>query len=196
MAKHYHAASTAALIIALHCVAVVPAHAVANQSSTRFGSSAARDCFLAAESRTDVRVGLAVCEEALTQEALRPRDRAATLVNRGILKTLAADNDGALRDYNAAISLMPNLGDAYINRGLLYLQRGDNDALAAEEITKGLAFGSRDEGAAYYGRAFAYEGIGRVTEAYQDFKRAAELKPRWDAPRKELERFSVKKVEP
>ena len=87
-----------------------------------------------------------MCEEALTQEVLRPRDRAATLVNRGILKTLLPDSDGALSDYNAAILLMPNLGDAYINRGLLYLQRGDNDAQAAEEITRGLALGSRVRG--------------------------------------------------
>lgn len=163
------------------------------QSITRYGSSQAEACFHAADHRTDLHGGLAICEQALKEEVLRARDRAATLVNRGIIKMFLRDGDGALADYNAGLALQPDLGDGYINRGLLYLQQGNRDAQALAEMSKGISLGSRDEAAARYGRAFAYEAVGQVKEAYLDFKRAVELKPDWKEAQQELARFTVQR---
>ena len=167
----------------------------ADAAVTVFGSTLGSQCYKAAEKHSGVRTGLAICNRALTDDDLVVRDRAATLVNRGILKLLSDDRAGALADYAAAIRLQPDMGDAYVNRGLLYLREGGKDELALAEMTKGLELGTSDAAAAYFGRAFAYESLGRIAEAYQDFKHAAELKPEWNAPKKQLARFAVKTKE-
>lgn len=162
------------------------------QSVSKFGTTAAQECYYAAKQKRVLREGIAVCDQALDEGVMSTRDRAATFVNRGILKMASHDNDGALSDYNAAIRVLPDLGDAYVNRGLYYMYVGHQDELAIDEINKGLALGTSDESTAYYGRALAYEALDRITEAYYDFKRALELKPGWDLPKKELVRYSVR----
>ena len=184
-------AAVTVLALAPWCVAT----AASALSSTKFGTALAQDCYRAADDRLDLRAGIAVCNQALAEEIMRPRDRAATLVNRGILKLLMNDADGALADYNAGIAVAPELGDAWVNRGLWRMRRGNEDALAIADITKGLALGSRDESAAYYGRGLAYESVGQLTDAYHDYQRAAALNPKWAAPREELARFAVRKKE-
>jgi hypothetical protein len=42
-------------------------------------------------------------------------------------------------------------------------------------------------------RAIAHENLGDLTAAYRDYSKAAELDPDWDAPKKELTRFTVKR---
>ena len=39
----------------------------------------------------------------------------------------------------------------------------------------------------------ANEGLGDLKAAYQDYSKAAELNPAWDAPKNELARFTVKR---
>ena len=165
--------------------------AIAGASVTRLGSSAAFMCYQAAEYHGDFHAGLAECNHALTEDLLSKRDRASTLVNRGIVKVNLNDYAGALADYNAAIEMIPNLAEAYVDRGLLYVRQRETQLEAIADITKGLELGTRDEAAAYHGRAFAYEAVGRVADAYRDFKKAAELNPNWAAPRNELKRFTV-----
>ena len=63
------------------------------------GNSAARSCYLAAESRTGPSVNaLRFCNEALEQEALNADQLVATLVNRGIIKARLGDFDEAISD--------------------------------------------------------------------------------------------------
>ena len=177
---------------ALASIAFATQHASAAESVTRFGSTRAQDCFHAADAHRQSREGIATCDAALSEDLLSKEDRAATLVNRGILRVLQKDNEGALADYAAGLALVPDLADAYVNRGMVYVRVSGKETLAIEEINKGLSFGSRDESVALFGRALAYEALGRVTDAYHDYKRAAELKPQWDAPKKELARFTVR----
>ena len=189
----------AALLIAGSALAAVPfaaQQASAAESVTRFGTSLAQDCFFAADAHRPSRVGIATCDAALSEELLNKADRAATFVNRGILRVLQNDNEGALADYAAGLALVPDLGDAYVNRGMVYVRVSGKEAMAIEEINKGLSIGSRDESVALFGRALAYEALGRVSDAYQDYKRAAELKPQWAAPKAELARFTVRTRSP
>ncbi|WP_442950396.1 tetratricopeptide repeat protein [Paenibacillus sp. DMB20] len=55
------------------------------------------------------------CNRALTEESLSQRDRAATLVNRGIIRMRLGRFNDAIEDYRAAIRLKSDLGDSYIN---------------------------------------------------------------------------------
>jgi hypothetical protein len=44
---------------------------------------------------------------------------------------------------------------------------------------------------AYYGRAVAHELAGQVRAAYQDYRQASRLDPKWRQPKLELARFRV-----
>jgi tetratricopeptide (TPR) repeat protein len=175
--------------VGLFCFMVV---APLQAAVTTLGSTSARLCYEAAERNLSLRTGLAECDRALTEELLDVRDRAATLVNRGIIRLLLKNPAGALEDYNMAISLKPGMGDAYLNRGFLYLRLGNRDEEARTELTRGIELGSSNPAAGYYGRAFANELTGRISEAYQDFRKAAELKPDWASPKEQLARFQIK----
>jgi tetratricopeptide (TPR) repeat protein len=131
-----------------------------------------------------------VCSNALSGEPLSMRDRAATLVNRGILYMSRKQYALALADHTRAAQIRPDLGAAYVNQGasLIALDR-PSEGIAA--IDKGLALNSQEPEKAYYNRAFARELMGDVKGAYVDFSKAAELKPNWELPRKELQRFTV-----
>ena len=182
--------------IALASASYSARDAGAAETVTRFGSTLAQACFHASYAHQPSRSGLADCDAALTEELLSRSDRAATLVNRGILRVLQNDKEGALADYAASIALDPNLGDAYINRGMVYVRESGKETLAIEEINKGLRIGSRDESVALFGRALAHEALGRISDAYHDYKRAAELKPQWTAPQIELARFTIRRNVP
>ena len=47
---------------------------------------------------------------------------------------------------------------------------------------------------AYYGRGLAHEDVGNVKAAYDDLQRAVALKPKWDAPAKDLARYQVRRA--
>ena len=78
----------------------------------------------------------------------------------------------------------------YVNRGgALVGQKRYMEALL--EIDKGLALGPEEPEKAYYNRALANEGLDDIKAAYFDYRRAVELAPEWDIPKRELLRFSV-----
>jgi tetratricopeptide (TPR) repeat protein len=129
------------------------------------------------------------CDGAL-EEALSPRDRAATYVNRGIVQMNAGGIDRALADFDRAIALQPDLAEGHINRGAALLVRNDLRE-AIQSIDRGLALSPEQPARAYYNRAVAHEDLGEIRAAYQDYRRAAELAPDWEAPRTELARFRV-----
>ena len=43
-----------------------------------------------------------------------------------------SDNEGAIASYSRAIELKPDLGEAYFNRALIYLQLGDKEKGTAD----------------------------------------------------------------
>lgn len=157
---------------------------------TVVGNSAARACYESALQSVPTRNDLLDCDRALNDEALSLQDRAATFVNRGIIKMLNKNQLDAITDFDAAIAIDKNLGDAYLNRGvaLVGLQR-DSDAI--DSLNKGLELGSKRPEIAYYTRAIAYEYSGNVKAAYLDYRKAVELAPKWALPQEQLARFQV-----
>lgn len=144
---------------------------------------------LAIEGRSD-EYSLSTCTYALETESLVKRDRAATLVNRGVIQLRRKKYEAANRDFDAAIRLQPALGEAWVNRGAaLIAQRRWEEGKA--DITRGLELGSDEPEKAYFNRALAWEALDDMEAAWRDYRKASELKPDWDAPRKELARFTV-----
>lgn len=157
------------------------------------GSSAGRDCYLAAELKRETRSSLAICTRALEVDSLTRRDRGATLVNRGIIHMQARDLESAIRDYRAAIALDPDLPEAHVNLGIALLHRGGQDQAAIETLTRALEMGPSRPEVALYSRAVAHEMIGNVREAFEDYSAAAAAAPDWKEPAEQLKRFSIER---
>jgi len=156
---------------------------------TAMGSSLAEACY--SHARLNRSTGEAVddCTSAL-DEGLVLRDRAATYVNRGIILLRRGDYRRALRDFDMAIELQPDLAEAHLNRGAA-LRNIDDAAGAVAALNRALELGPREPARAYYNRGIAHEDLGELRAAYGDYRRASELAPDWEAPRVELARFRI-----
>lgn len=157
---------------------------------TVLGSGLGNTCYQAAEFGGDPKTDIGACTAALNQEALTPKDRAATYVNRGILRSRYGDSRGALLDYNAGLALDASLGEAYVDRGANYIVLQQyQDAL--NDIEKGIQMGARRLEIAYYDRAIVNEALGNIRAAYQDYRKAVELQPDFALASEQLSRFKV-----
>lgn len=159
-----------------------------------FGTGQAHACSEAAhripKTQVDLQRALEACDTALTAENLNLRDQAGSHINRGVLRVARADYAAAKDDFDAAVDLMPSLGEAYVDRGAALLgMRRYADAVV--EIDRGIALNTTEPEKAYFNRAVALEALDDIQGAYRDYKRAADLKPDWDQPRNELVRFTI-----
>jgi tetratricopeptide (TPR) repeat protein len=162
----------------------------AQAAVTVLGNGIARSCYESAEYGADPHDGIATCSMALDEAALSISDRAATFINRGILKSRNEDPDGALNDYNRGLALDGNLGEGYVDRGaVMIVYRRYDDAL--KDIDKGLSMGAKKPQIAYYDRAIADEALGDIRGAYEDYKKAVEIDPSFTLASDQLSRFKV-----
>jgi len=175
--------AAAALVLA---VVAAPASA----SVMVLGNDIAVDCSKAAFAGRFDRDSISTCTRALEEDRLVRRDRAGTLVNRGVMLLRSKDYPAARADLDKAIALEPTLGEAFVNRGVVMMADADYDAALAE-IERGLALGVDEPAKAYYNRGLVHEGLADATAAYRDYRKAQELAPDWEAPRKQLARFTV-----
>ena len=157
---------------------------------TVLGSTTASSCYRAAEFGGNAKDGIALCTEALEQETLTVKDRAATFVNRGILLSRNDEPDAALADYDKGLSLDATLGEGYVDRGavLIVLKRYDD---ALNSINRGIALGASRLQIAYYDRALVEEAMGNVRAAYEDYKMATQIEPGFALASAQLGRFKV-----
>ncbi|MEM6535752.1 MAG: tetratricopeptide repeat protein [Pseudomonadota bacterium] len=131
-----------------------------------------------------------VCSNALRESTITRGNKAATHVNRGILRMRSAKYEEALDDYTRATKLVPDLGEAFVNRGAALIYLGDyQNAIPA--LTRAIDLDSSQLFAAYYNRGIARENSGDISGAYEDFKKADELRPDWDLVKMQLSRFRV-----
>jgi len=162
----------------------------AGAAVTVLGNGLAQTCFEAAEFGGNPSDGIAACNEALSEVALSIRDRAATLVNRGILYSRIEEPQLAIADYTQGLSLVPTMGEGYVDRGaaLIVLKRYDE---ALQDIDKGISLGSNRLHIAYYDRGLVHEAMGNIRAAYDDYKKATEIQPDFALANAELARFTV-----
>jgi tetratricopeptide (TPR) repeat protein len=180
-------------ILAASTLGVLTAGLIATNAQaavTVIGGGTAEACYQAAEhGAKDPASSIKLCDTALA-EVMLPRDRAATLINRGILRLALNDASGSLADFNRGLSINDSMGEGYVNRGAsLILMHRYQEALA--DISKGMAMGSRKLEVAYYDRGMANEALGNIQAAYEDYKQATVIDPYFQEPANELKRFHV-----
>jgi tetratricopeptide (TPR) repeat protein len=158
------------------------------------GNTSARMCYEAAEARVAPSWdGIANCDRALSEEGLSEDDRNATFVNRGILRLRTGRFDTAIKDFDTAIARDPQLGDAYLNKGVAILRSRSDWDQAIGLFDAALQKRTRRPALAYYGRAVALEEKGRIKEAYLDYREASRIEPKWREPQTDLARFTVQR---
>ena len=170
---------------------------------TVIGETRTQACFKAADevartghslSSPAYRDALQQCSDALAGPQVLP-DRIATLINRGTIEAAAGETETSIADYGAALVLSPERADIYVDRGVA-LFRGHRADAAVADFTRALSLAPAEPEKVYFDRAMAKEDSGDVRGAYADYREAATLNPRWDAPRRELTRFSVVPARP
>lgn len=162
----------------------------AGAAMTVLGGGQAAECSASAKAGRSDDISIAVCDQALDTEFLTPPDRGGTLINRGVMKLRRSRFEAAHADFDAGIAILPHVGEGWINRGAMFVgEHRYRDGLA--DIDKGIVLGVKEPEKAYFNRALAYEGLDDARAAYLDYQQAATIKPTWDAPRKELSRFTV-----
>lgn len=177
---------------AVAAMALVGGATAASAATQSFGTSRATKCFRLAEQGQASRAAVETCNGALGEDALTGRNRAGTYVNRGVLHMNRRDYVAAAADFEAALQVEPELGEAYFNRGSLRVAEGRfNEALT--DIERGLSIGLSQPEKAYYNRALAREALDDTRGAYRDYLEAARLKPGWELPQMELTRFTVRR---
>lgn len=175
------------LIGTLTIVVAVPSAQAA--VSVFSASGVAKLCYDGAESGSDPGAYIFYCDQALNT-SLTPHDRAATYINRGVLRLLLNETTFALADFNAGLGVDPGIGEGYIDRGASLIEKRQF-AEAIRDIDKGLSLGARRPGLAYYDRAIAHEALGDVSAAYRDYQQALVLQPDFSMASDELKRFKV-----
>jgi len=149
------------------------------------------------------------------EEGSEADNRAASYNNRGVLHFEAANYDDALADFTEAVQLDDTLTFAHINRGNIFNLR-EQWAQAISAFDRAIELGIqprparagavaespesrqasearavRELARAHFNRGIAHENLEQLREAYLDYRRASELAPEWEEPRRELERFEV-----
>jgi len=178
------AAAVLAAVIAL--VSAGPTHAAV----TVFGNGQAHDCSDAAFKGKSDPASIRTCDNALQDEVLDNKDRAGTLINRGVMYLRLGDLVQARKDFDESIKVDQKIGEAWINRGAVSVaEKRYADGLT--DINHGLELGVISPEKAYYNRALAYEGLDDAKSAYLDYQQALTIKPDWQLPQQQLLRFTV-----
>ena len=138
---------------------------------------------------------LAACTMAVRLNGENGIRVAAALTNLGVMHLARGEYDAAIADSDAALSLDGKLGEAMVNRGVA-LQMLGRSKEAAADLTRALDLNPAHMEVVYFNRAMALEDTGDLHGAYLDYRKAAELVPSWDRPRKELARFTVVRSTP
>jgi tetratricopeptide (TPR) repeat protein len=179
-------AAVAAGVVSLSGFAVTGARAAV----TVFGGDHAQACYQAARNSLAGESYLDECNQAISFELLPTKDLAGTYVNRGaVYMTMQAWSE-AEADFNHALELHPNFGEALVNLGAVEIGEHRNQE-GVDTISRGLTLGSMEPEKAYFNRAIGYEALGDDKHAYYDYLKASQLAPNWVQPRQELVRFTV-----
>lgn len=147
-------------------------------------------CYKAALSQDDRDSSLDACTRSINEEAMDDSDRAATYVNRGILKMIRGKDSDADADFDAALALQHDLPDAWLNKGFLRIREG-NGREALPLLQEGIKRNPERVALAIFARGVAYEQMGEFDSAYRDLRRAHELEPRWSMPSEYLAHYQV-----
>ena len=179
------------LLAAVAVTALATSSATSSHASVMtIGGGYATACYQSAKHQDARQQALDECDHALSQEALVNSDRAATLINRGILHLRRENLRAAGADFDAALRIDPRQPEAWLNKAIMQVRHG-KAAPAMPFVAHALEYGTQRPSLAYFVRAMAYEDDGNLRAAYNDLQRARDLDPDWDQPAIELRRYRV-----
>ncbi|HJW39943.1 MAG TPA: tetratricopeptide repeat protein [Rhizomicrobium sp.] len=161
----------------------------ANAAVTVIGAGPAQLCYQGADSHQDPAEFMISCNLALAG-SLSDADRAATYVNRGVLKLDLRMFNAAADDFNAGLKINASVGEGYVDLGATEIVN-KRYAEAIAHINKGLSLGTKQPEDAYYDRAMADEALGNLQAAYDDYRQALALAPDFTLASDQLKRFKI-----
>ena len=153
------------------------------------GGGVAVNCYETAENG-DPNEAFDICSRALRSPDISLRDKAATYINRSVVRLRVRDYEGAILDVDQSTQRMPSLSEAYVNRGaaLINLNRPRE---AVTELDRAIGMGLPKIHLAYYNRAMAKELLQDIKGAYADLRKVIEIQPDYELAIEQLKRFSV-----
>lgn len=165
--------------------AAAPAWAERDGHVIALGATGASACQQAGGApEVDAR-SIEICDEALSEGRLERNQRIVTLLNRGLIHLRLRHGAEALADFDAAIAMDEDNGEAYLNRGAaLLLMEQPGPAIAA--LTEAMALGVAQPYKAYFNRGQAREALGDQRGALEDYSTALEIQPDWGPASAEL----------
>jgi tetratricopeptide (TPR) repeat protein len=174
----------ASLYLTLGLILIIPFEVFAQSMRVFGGNQYARECQLNVEMANNLGSGsrafIEPCDFVLRNiQELTPRDRAATLNNRAVLKYLIQDFEGAFDDFDVAAQMMPDSPIVIANRGNAFYYTGQL-ALALEDYSDALELGISRPHAVHSNMGIVYEEMGNLQEAEFQYQRALELSPGWE----------------
>jgi lipoprotein NlpI len=153
------------------------------------GGGAAETCYQGADTGGSPFDFLSYCDQALAGE-LTDHDRAATYVNRGVLRLALGENRPASMDFTTGLGINAQMGEGWVDLGATQItDKRFADAIA--NIDKGLKLGVKQPHLAYYDRAMAQEALGNLQAAYDDYRQALTIAPDFVLASNELKRFKI-----
>jgi tetratricopeptide (TPR) repeat protein len=155
---------------------------------TVLGGGPGNECYLAARFNLDPETGISFCNMALLKPLSR-LDRAGTHVNRGVMEAALGQDDKALRDFDQAVAENPRLGDGYLNRGAMLVNRKLYDQARAD-IVRGIALGPSMPEIGYYDLGVLEQALGQSDDARRNFQRALSVAPYFQPAIQALENFT------
>ncbi|XP_054988059.1 tetratricopeptide repeat protein 6 [Sorex araneus] len=111
--------------------------------------------------------------------AVKINTTAEFLTNRGVIHEFMGQQQNAMKDYQAALSLNPTYSLAYFNAGNIYFHHRQFSQ-ARDYFSKALKFDPENECAAL-NRAITNTLLKKYEEAKEDFRHIAEICPFWSA---------------
>ncbi len=139
----------------------------------RAGSVEDAEAGRTAAHRRDWKEAIRLYTAALDRGDLPQESRASAHNSRGIAYARSGQNDNALVDFNAAITLNGRYQNAYVNRGDIFQWKGQYEkAIADYDVA--LQLRASDE-VAYYDRGNSYAALGKHQKAIADYDAAIRL---------------------
>lgn len=131
------------------------------------------------------------CNKAIEFGHLKKQDLLATYVNRGILYAAMGNLLKASKDYARALDLSGEVAETYLNRGnLWFLASRFEEAISDYDRAQELEI--QQAHILFLNRGMAYENLGLLDKAEQDYLASLDLAPEWPPAIEKLERVERK----
>lgn len=149
---------------------------ISSQAQISVTTIGANDAVLCSQNAFDTSSDLDPCNKALRKGNLSKLDKARTLVNRGVIFNFRFEPQNAIDDFDAALEIDPNIGEAYANRGSSYFLGGLYDR-ALNDYNRALELDANMAWATWYNIGLLYLETKQPEDARSAFRKSLSLKP-------------------